>query len=197
LTRKVVAIIKIFSVMATLASWSGCAHPDTGGENLPGEGGAWIFNVTNKSGKPIALKATPLRGNNNAKADEGAQFLDGSIDEKSVASGTSTTLVTRTGRFSPGLDSFFVVRSFRFEVAGLSDDPIVFYGWPQKEVNDGKAQYYGLGYEEDGTVAVSSLAPGKNLIGPPVYNVVIEDANAIKWSLDERVKLEDLPLSPS
>jgi hypothetical protein len=194
--------------MALITSLSGCeTHVDGPGENIMGAGISWTFNVTNQSGNAVTLKATPLRGHDNAKANDGAQFLDGPIDEESLPSGTSTTLVTRTGRFGPGFTTPSVLRSFTLEINGLASNPVIFYGWPQKEsLGNINAQYYGLGYEigpgEDAqkkglyVFLLSSLAPGHHLLSDFIYNVIIKDTNTIEWSLDQKVKLTVLPPSP-
>jgi hypothetical protein len=49
---------------------------------------------------------------------------------------------------------------------------------------------------EDRDRILSSLADGHYFLSEPVYNVVIEDANTIKWSLDSKVKLAVLPNAP-
>jgi hypothetical protein len=206
--RKNVVIGRLFCFIVMVVSLSGCCPEDcviteSLAKNLPGEGTSWTFNVTNQSGSSITLKATPLRGNEYAKAEEGAQFIDGPTDEKSLASGTSTTLVLRTGTATPALSPLVVLRSFTFEIAGLGDKSVIFYGWPQKEGASASinAQYYGLGYiglsnitaTSLGNRLFSSLAPGYYLESEPIYNVIIKDTNTIEWLLDEKVKL--CPLS--
>jgi len=212
------SLFTIFGLMVTISTVGGCGCELTplcvtepASTFLPGEGIPWTFNVTNQSGGTITVKVMPLR---NQEYREDTQDLnrnpptivDGPIVEKKIAQGVSESMVVRTGKsFGGSFDDPRVFRSFKFEITGLNTVAITSFGWPIEGAHNTTVQYYGLGYMYNpGFYAyvsphqlLSSLASGHYLCSDPIYNVTIENSNSIKWSLDEKVKLDCDPAAPT
>jgi len=205
---KALSLFGILGVMAII-SMSGCVT-EPASTFLPGEGILWTFNVTNQSDRAITIKVTPLRNREGRDDTQDINrnplaIIDGPILEKPVAQGVLESLVVRTGKsFGGSLDDPSVFRSFTFEITGLDTGTITSFGWLVAGVQNTTTQYYGLGYMYNRGFysyvspyqLLSSLVSGHYLCSDPIYNVIVESPNSIKWSLDAKVKLDCDPTAP-
>ena len=193
------SLTNMLGFMIVISTSGGCVTEGVD-KFFPGEGIPWTFNVTNQSGSAITVKVIPLRSNEGGSGvinNEPPVIVDGPIVEKLVAQGVSESLIIKTGISGGGLGSP-VFRSFTFEIMGLHPEAITSFGWPVAGVHNTTIQYYGLGYMYNtGGLStrstdrlLSSLVTGHYLSSFPVYNVIVENPNSIKWSLDEKVKLD-------
>ena len=166
------------------------------GVNYPGQGSPWNFTVVNASGVSVTVKITPLTGYPE-KSDE--QPVDGPIVQQILAPGDQKFLQTRTG-----WSSAWQIRTFLFEVTGLSDRVLLAAGWP---VEPSVAKNYvasGLGYldtkEYPGylrQLLVSSLAPNQQVLGYDIsYQVTIKADQTMEWSITDQTELGPILASP-
>ena len=202
-------LTSVFGFMIVISASGGCVT-DPSDTFFPGEGIPWTFNVTNQSGSAVTVKVTPLR-NKEIYADprdlnrNPPAIIDGPIIEKQVIQGVSESLIIKTGVSGGGLNSSDVFRSFTFEIMGLNTGAIISFGWPVEGAQNTTVQYYGLGYVYSfGPYSyvsphqlLSSLVPGHYLCSDPIYNVIVESSTSIKWSLDDKVKLDCDPFAPA
>jgi len=216
-SRRLFVILSFIVVISTgcacdipefLPGGGGC---DPSSTFFPGEGIPWTFNVINQSDRAIMIKVTPLRNREGRDDTQDINrnplaIVDGPIVEKPVAQGVLESLVVRTGKsFGGSLDDPSVFRSFTFEIMGLNTGAIISFGWPVEGAQNTTVQYYGLGYVYSfGPYSyvsphqlLSSLVPGHYLCSDPIYNVIVESSTSIKWSLDDKVKLDCDPFAPA
>jgi hypothetical protein len=180
-----------FFQLSLLLSILCCCHGEitTDPINTPGNGIQWNFKVANNSANEINITLTPLRD------VAGEKLIDRPVARGKINSGGTGSFSTKTG--TPGI-SEDKLRTFLFEIDGLSSNAIHMAGWPKTSGDLDGYEQYGLGYLniESGyfnDLILSSLAPHYYILCDPVYDVIIASDNSVQWSLDGSTILEPIP----